>query len=272
MLEIKNLSVEINKKKILKNIDISFEKWKTYFLLWRNWSGKSSLALTLMWHPKYIIESGEISIDWVGITSKNTDEISKKWIFLSFQNIPEIPGIKLFEFLRTIYNEHKKSVETNFKDVSIFLFKRKILPYLFELNIPESFLDRDLNVSFSWWEKRKIELLQIKLLEPKYIILDEIDSWLDIDAFKIVANELNNIKNKSQNTTESEWAQDPITMIFITHNFKLLEYVNVDCVYILDDWEVIQKGWIDLIKKVEKEWFCAYCKLDKDCKKEFKCE
>jgi Fe-S cluster assembly ATP-binding protein len=260
MLEINNLSVVVDSKEILNKIDIAFEKWKTYFLLWRNWSWKSSLALTIMWHPKYKIQSWSISVDWSDIVSQNIDDISKKWIFLSFQNIPEIPGIRLFEFLRTVYNESQKTKNIDFKPISIFIFKRKILPFLLELNIPEIFLERDLNVGFSGWEKRKIELLQIKLLEPKYIILDEIDSWLDIDAFRIVAEELKKLKSADN------------TMIFITHNFKLLEYIDVDEAYVIDKWKIIDKWWQKLIEKIAKEWFCSYCILDESCDKDMKCD
>ncbi|MDD2487332.1 MAG: Fe-S cluster assembly ATPase SufC [Candidatus Gracilibacteria bacterium] len=260
MLEIKNLSVRVDMKNILKDINLDFEKGKTYFLLGRNGSGKSSLALTIMGHPKYKVISGSITADGKDILSRKSDEISKAGIFLSFQNIPEIPGIRLFEFLRTIYNEYRRSIDAEFKNASIFLFKKKIIPYLNELDIPEEFLERDLNVGFSGGEKRKIELLQIKLLEPKYIILDEIDSGLDIDAFKTVALELKKLKNPDN------------TMIFITHNFKLLEILDVDFAYVLSDGEVIDSGGIELIRKIEKHGFCAYCNLDESCNKELKCE
>ena len=252
MLEIENLEVAVENKTILKKVSFSFEKWKTYFLLGRNWSGKSSLAMSVAGHPKYKITSGNIDLDWENIAGMEVQERNKAWIFLSFQNIPEIKWIKLIEFLRTIFNEHQKGKDSNFKEASFFLFKRKILPYLKELNIPENFLERDLNVGFSGWEKRKIELLQIKLLNPKYIILDEIDSGLDIDAFRIVAMELEKIRNKDN------------TMIFITHNFKLLEYIWVDEVYVIDSWKVIDNWWRELIEKIEKEWFCGYCKENCD--------
>lgn len=144
-------------------------------------------------------------------------------IFLSFQNVPEIPGVKLLEYLRTIYNENQKVRHPENKPMSPFVFKRFVTGLVSELSLDEAFLDRDLNVGFSGGEKRKIELLQIKLLNPRYIILDEIDSGLDIDAFKVVASELAKLKNTKN------------TLIFITHNFELLEYVDVDGVYVLEE-------------------------------------
>lgn len=258
MLKIKNLSVQINKKEILKNINMSFDFWKTYFLVWRNWSGKSSLALALMWHPNYNISSWEILIWKENIVTLPPEKRNKLWIFLSFQNVPELKWIKLIEYLRTIYNEHIK--ESSQKPLSLFIFKRFIIPILKDLNIDENFLERDLNVWFSWWEKRKIELLQIKLLDPKYIILDEIDSWLDVDSFKSMAKKLLQIKSNKN------------VLIFITHNFWLADYIWVDCVYVMDSWKIIDCWDKKLISKIKKEGYCNYCPDDKnDCKKKNIC-
>lgn len=260
MLKLENLSVDIGNKKIVEDINISFELGKIYFLLWRNWSGKSSLAFSISWHPKYEITNWEISLDWKIINSLSPSEKSKSWIFLSFQNVPEIPWIKLSEYLRTIYNISLQKKDNNIKPISPFLFKRFIKNYLEELNISENFLDRDLNVWFSWWEKRKIELLQIKLLNPKYIILDEIDSGLDIDAFKIVASNLAKIKNENN------------TLIFITHNFNLLDYINIDSVFVLEKWKLIDSWNQGLVEKIKKFGYCNYCWThEESCDIENKC-
>lgn len=260
MLEIKNINISVDKKSILEDVSINFEIWKTYFLLWKNWSWKSSLALTIAWHPKYNITSWEINLDWIKITNLAPDERNKLWIFLTFQNVPEIKWIKLLEYLRTIYNNAQSTKNPEFKPVSSFLFKRFLKQFLDELNISEEFLSRDLNVWFSWGEKRKIELLQIKLLNPKYIILDEIDSWLDIDAFKIVANNLAKIKNKEN------------TLIFITHNFNLLDYISVDWVFVLEKWELIDSWWQELVEKIKKYGYCTYCNTNEDiCEIKSKC-
>lgn len=247
MLKISQFSVNIESKKIIENIDLSFDIARTYFILGRNWSGKSSLAFAIAGHPKYEITNWFITLDWQSLSEFSPEKRNKLGIFLSFQNIPEIKWIRLSEYLRTIYNTSLQSKNPESKNITPFLFKRFIAKYLSELNIPDKFLDRDLNVWFSWWEKRKIELLQIKLLNPKYIILDEIDSGLDIDAFKVVAENLKKIK-----TSEN-------TLIFITHNFNLLDLFEVDWVFVLEKWKLIDSGWIELAEKIKKYGYCKYC-------------
>lgn len=259
MLQINNLGVEVENKKILENLTLDFEIGKTYFLLGKNGSGKSSLAFALAGHPKYKIVSWEINLDWKSLNKLTPDERNKLGIFLSFQNTPEIPGINLWEYLRIIYNNFLTYNNPNSKPISPFLFTRLIEKFLIELNISKNFLDRDLNVGFSGGEKRKIELLQIKLLNPKYIILDEIDSGLDIDAFKIVAGELQKLKNNDN------------TLIFITHNFGLLEYVNASWVFVLENWKLVDSWWIELAQKIQKEWYCWYCKIEESCNLKDKC-
>lgn len=228
MIEIKNLKVNVWEKEILKWINLDFELWKNYLILWRNWSWKSSISQFLMWNKTYSYVSWDVKIDDIDLNLLNVSDRSKKWLFLSFQNVPEIQWVNLWEYLRIIYNNSK--ISEDFKWLSPFLFKRFVKKYLDLLEIPEIFLNRDLNVWFSWWEKRKIEILQALLLNPKYIILDEIDSWLDIDAFKVVSNLIWKLDNKDN------------SIIIITHHFKIIEYINIDKVYILKDGK-IDKFW-----------------------------
>ena len=243
MIQITDLKVSAWEKEILKWITMNFELWKNYCLLWTNWSGKSTLSSTLMWSPKYEVTSGNIHINWKELSTLSPEERSLEGLFLSFQNVPEIPWIRLSEYLRTIYNISLKNAWTDIKELSPFIFKRFIKKYLTELDISEDFLDRDLNVWFSGWEKRKIEILQMKLIWPKYIILDEIDSWLDLDAFRKVAELLQSI------TTSNN------TLIIITHYFKILEYISVDEVYVLKDWLLDRNGWPELAKKISEKGF-----------------
>lgn len=243
MIEIKNLNVNVEEKEILKWVSLNFECWKNYLLLWKNGSWKSSLAHFLMWSPTYLFKWWEVIIDKKNLLDMDITTRAKAWIFLSFQNIPEIPWINLWEYLRIIYNNYLTNTLKDTKPLSPFVFKRFIKKYLDDFEIWENFLSRDLNVWFSWWEKRKIELLQIKLLDPKYIILDEIDSWLDIDAFKVVANWIKNINS---------WKN---SIIIITHHFKIIEYINIDKVYILKDW-LLDKSWpIEIVWDIIKNWF-----------------
>lgn len=243
MIKIKNLKVSAGEKEILQWVSLNFEIGKNYCLLGTNWSWKSTLSSTLMWSPKYSVTSGSIEIDWKNLLELNPEERSSEWLFLSFQNVPEIMWIKLSEYLRTIYNISLKNSNTEVKELSPFIFKRFIKKYLQELHIDEKFLERDLNVWFSWWEKRKIEILQMKLIWPKYIILDEIDSWLDLDAFRKVAELLKSLSSEKN------------SLIIITHYFKILDYIDVDEVYVLKGWEVIKKGWSELSKKISEEGF-----------------
>ena len=143
MIECKNISVQVAEKEVLQDVTLQFEKWKNYCLLWKNGSGKSSLAMALMWHPAYTVIEGDIIYDGAVINEMSPDERAKKGIFLAFQSIPEIKGIKLFEFLRTIYSA-KTGVQETFVS-----FKKIIEPLLLELHIDKEFLRRDLNVWFS---------------------------------------------------------------------------------------------------------------------------
>lgn len=249
MIEVKNLKVGVWEKEILKDISINFEVGKNYLILWKNWSGKSSFVNFLMWNPVYEYLDWKVLIDWKNLNNLKVDERSRAWLFLSFQNIPEITWVNLWEYLRIIYNNYlinKRPVsrETGLKNrLSPFIFKRFIKKYLLELEIDENFLSRDLNVGFSGWEKRKIELLQAKLLEPKYIIFDEIDSGLDIDAFRVVANLIWKLDKKDN------------SIIIITHNFEITKYLIFDKIYILKDWKVDKEWWKELINEIEKKGF-----------------
>lgn len=243
MIEIKDLKVNVADKEILKWINLNFETWKNYLILGKNGSWKSSLANFLMWNPVYEYVSWKVSVDSKDLNNLKVDERSNAWIFLSFQNIPEIEWVNLNEYLRTIYNNHLKATNKDIQPLSPFVFKRFLRKYLDELEIPENFLNRDLNVWFSWWEKRKIELLQAKLLQPKYIILDEIDSGLDIDAFKVVSNLISKLNNENN------------SIIVITHQFNMTKYINFDKVYVLKDWKV-EKNWdIKLLNEIMEKWF-----------------
>ncbi|MDD2916889.1 MAG: Fe-S cluster assembly ATPase SufC [Candidatus Gracilibacteria bacterium] len=240
MIQIHNLHVSVEGKEILRNIDISFELGKTYYLLGQNGSGKSSLALTMMGHPKYQVGKGMMTLDGDDLGAMTPDERSHRGLFLSLQNIPEVRGVRLGEYLRTIHNKHLSAGE---KPLSPFLCRRYLTTLVKELGIPEAFLDRDLNVGFSGGEKRKIEILQMKLLHPKYIILDEIESGLDIDAFRTVAELLARVKSPEN------------TLIIITHNFRMTEFVKPDEVIILKSGEIVERGRGELVEKIGVEGF-----------------
>ena len=237
MLELKDITVKIQEKTILDNLSLQFENGKNYCVLGKNGSWKSSLAYTIMGHPLYEIVSWDIYLDWENITELSPDQRAKHGIFLAFQTIPELPWVKWFEFLRSMYSAKQEKEET------FLSFKKIIEPLIEQLHIDRDFLWRDVNVWFSWGERRKMEVLQINLLKPKYIILDEVDSGLDIDAFKSVAALL-----KETNSPENSF-------IIITHYFDILDHLLVDVVYLIQDWKLIQQGDNSIIQQVKTQGF-----------------
>ena len=260
MIQIENLEVSVWEKQILKWVSLNFELGKNYCLLGKNGSWKSTLSSVLMWHPKYEVTWGAIQIDGEDMIEMEPDERSQAGIFLSFQNIPEIQGVKLSEYLRTIFNiANQPSIQLSptggkselqnaeekkeFQGLSPFMFKRYIKPHLEELQIDEKFLDRDLNVWFSGGEKRKIEILQMKLIWPKYIILDEIDSGLDLDAFKTVATMLQSLSSENN------------SIIIITHYFTILDYIDVDTVFVMKDGEILKQWGKELAEEIKENGF-----------------
>lgn len=243
MLKIKKLKVNVGEKEIIRWLDLDFEVGKNYLILWKNGSGKSSLANFLMWNPKYEYKDGAVLIDKKDLLKLGVDDRSGAWLFLSFQHIVEIPWINLWEYLRIIYNNHLEKKEIWVPKLSPFIFKRFIKKYLLELDIKESFLERDLNVGFSGGEKRKIEILQARLLDPKYMIFDEVDSWLDLDAFKVVASLIQKLDKENN------------SIIMITHNFKMTDYIKFDEVYVLKNGIVDRKWGLEIIDEIKKKGF-----------------
>jgi Fe-S cluster assembly ATP-binding protein len=237
MLKISTVSVKIAEKNVLDNVSLEILPGKNVCLLGKNGSGKSSLALTVMGHPDYEVMWGDITLDGESILERWPDLRARAGIFLAFQSIPEIKGVKLFEFLRTIYNARFAKKE------SFVSFKKIILPYLEELHIDKEFLRRDINVGFSGGERRKIEILQLKLLQPTYVFLDEVDSGLDVDAFRSVAQLLREV------------ATDQTSFVIITHYFTILDYLPVDTVVVLQWGKVVEQGGAEIVKRVQLDWF-----------------
>jgi len=237
VLKIKNLKATINEKLILKGLDLNIKPGEVHAIMGPNGSGKSTLANVLSGKNGYEIE-GEINFDGMNLNDLKIEERAQKGIFLAFQYPLEIPGVNTNNFLKTSLNSVRKA--RGEKELDTLTFLKLIKEKAKELNIDEKFLSRQLNVGFSGGEKKKNEILQMKLLEPKLSILDETDSGLDIDALRIVADGVNSYKNKEN------------AFLIITHYQRLLDYIKPDYIHVLSAGKIIKTGNADLGEQLEK--------------------
>lgn len=237
LLEIKNLSTTIDDKEILKGVDLTVKKGEIHIIMGPNGAGKSTLANALMGHPDYTITAGEILYDGEDLTEMKVNERAKKGLFLSFQYPEEIPGITVENFLRTAKNAVKS------KQTSILAFKKELAAKMLALGMKEDYAQRYLNVGFSGGEKKKNEILQMSVLEPTLVILDETDSGLDVDAIRIVSEGV------------KQYASEENAIIVITHYNKLLDYIQPDFVHILKDGKIVKTGDASLAKTIDEFGF-----------------
>ena len=237
MLEIKNLHVNFQGKEILKGSNLALSSGKIHALMGPNGSGKTTLAHVLAGDPKYSVTRGNILINRKDILKLSVNNRAKIGLFLSFQNPVEIEGVKLSTFLRQAYNSLNK------KRLSILEFNELLEAKASELKIPKEFLSRYLNKGFSGGEKKKAEILQLLVLNPKIAILDETDSGLDIDSLKLVADGINKFMSK-----------DKIVLI-ITHYKRLLEYVKPEKVFIILNGKIVRSGSGELVDHLEKRGY-----------------
>jgi Fe-S cluster assembly ATP-binding protein len=236
MLEIKDLHVEIDGKEMIKGVSLTFYQSKVHVIMGPNGSGKSTLANAIMGHPRYKITQGKIILNGKDITKEKTNVRAKLGLFLSFQHPQEIPGITINNFLRTAVNSVKN------RQYSVMEFYALLKNKMVELNMDPAFSNRYLNEGFSGGEKKKTEILQMAMLEPKYALLDETDSGTDVDAIKIIAKAVNKLKSKSG-------------IIVITHYNRFLKYIHPDKISILYQGKIIKQGDFKLAKQIENEGF-----------------
>lgn len=240
LLEIKDLYAVAGEKEILKGLNLSISKGEVHVIMGPNGAGKSTLANVILNNPEYKKTSGKIELDGEDITNLSTDKIAKKGVFMSFQAPEEIPGISCLNFLKVAKNKIDE------KPVKIFEFKDNVKNYAKELNMNANLIDRNLNVGFSGGEKKKNEILQMLVLNPKLAILDETDSGLDVDAIKAVSKGIEMYKSNEN------------SILIITHNMSILESLDVDFVHVLVDGKIVKTGDFELAKDILENGFSKY--------------
>lgn len=241
MLEIKNLHVSIEEKKIIKGLNLSINKGEVHALMGPNGSGKSTLSYVLSGKDKYEIDEGTIEYNEKNLLELDVDERANEGLFLAFQYPMEIPGVQTSFFLKTAINSKRKYLGHSEMDALEFakLMKSKAE----DLNINTEMLKRDLNVNYSGGEKKKQEILQMSMLSPKMAILDETDSGLDIDALRIVSEGVNKLRSKEN------------SFLVITHYQRLLNYIKPDFVHIIADGRIVKSGDYSLALELEEKGY-----------------
>ena len=241
MLSIKNLHATVNEKEILKGLNITVNAGEVHAIMGPNGAGKSTLASIIAGNENYEMTSGEILLDNEDISEMAPEERAHKGVFLSFQYPVEIPGVSVTNFMRTSINETRKAQGKDEMPASDML---KLIREKSELlEIDRKFLSRSLNEGFSGGEKKRNEIFQMAMLEPKLAILDETDSGLDIDALRIVANGVNKLKSGDN------------AVIVITHYQRLLDYIIPDFVHVLMDGKIVKSGGKELAYELEEKGY-----------------
>ena len=237
LLDIKGLHAGVEGKEILKGLSLTVGKGEVHVILGPNGSGKSTLMNVIMGHPKYEVTAGSIAFEGEDITQLKTFERARKGLFLSFQTPEEIPGISVENMIRTA----KQAVSG--ERVKLLPFRRKLKAMMEELKIKPEYADRYLNVGFSGGEKKRNEILQLLMLEPKLALLDETDSGLDVDAVQIVSEGVAKFHNEDN------------SCLIITHNTRILEKLKVDKVHVLINGEIVEEGGPELIDDINRRGF-----------------
>lgn len=240
-LTIKDLHVEVEGKEILKGINLTVRLGEVCALMGPNGSGKSTLAYALMGHPKYVVTKGTASLDGKDLLAMKPNVRAQAGIFLSFQYPAEIPGVTVANFLRTAVNTKREAHGE--KPLSVIEFQKLVKEKMALLKMDYAFLLRHLNEGFSGGEKKRMEILQMAMLEPRMAVLDETDSGLDIDALRVVSESINALRNPE------------LGMLIITHYQRILDYVTPDSVHIMKDGKIVMSGGPELVKKLEAEGY-----------------
>jgi Fe-S cluster assembly ATP-binding protein len=236
-LEIKNLHVKVGKREVIKGVNLTIKEGEFHVLMGPNGSGKTTLSKAILGHPKMQVTDGDIVVNGGSILNLSTDERARLGIFMQFQQPVEIEGLGLISFLNT--------ARSSLQDKSpLKEFMEEIKQTAERLHIKEDIIGRSLNYGFSGGEKKKLEILQMRLLKPKMVILDEPDSGLDVDAVKVVASSVNEFIKNSK-----------VGILLITHYSRILSYMKPDYVHVMIDGMIVKNGGKELAERIEKEGY-----------------
>lgn len=241
-IEIKDLEVLVNNKKVLNKLNLSINPGEIHVIMGPNGVGKSTLSKVLMGSEDYKVESGDILVDNKSIKDLETDERAKLGMFLSFQNPIDIEGVTNSEFLKVAINERRE------EPIGLYDFIHEMEQSFDELDLKKEMMHRSVNQNFSGGEKKKNEILQMKLLKPKFVILDELDSGLDVDSLKVVCDNVNSYLSDNPDTS----------VLMITHYQRILDYIKPDYIHILINGHIVKTGDATLAKEIEEKGYKSF--------------
>ena len=239
ILKIENLHAKVEGKEILKGVSLTIKGGETHAIMGPNGTGKSTLASVIMGHPRYEVTEGSITLDDEDVLEMDVDERARAGLFLAMQAPAEVPGVTNSDFIKTAMNARLDDENK----LSLFKFIRSYDKAVQELKMSEDLPHRYLNEGFSGGEKKRNEILQMKMLKPSIAILDEIDSGLDVDALKVVGDNVTEMKN------------DNLGLLLITHYQRLLDYISADTVHVMMQGRIVKSGGIDLMKKIDTQGY-----------------
>ena len=240
LLKVENLHVSVGDHEILHGVDLAVGRDETHVLMGPNGTGKSTLGYAVTGNPAYTVTDGQILFDGEDITEMPVNERARRGIFLSFQNPLEVPGVTLSAFIRSALEQKSGS------RLRLWDFKKKLAETMKLLQMDESYAERDLNVGFSGGEKKKAEILQMLMLEPKLAILDETDSGLDVDAVRTVSEGVRLYRERVHGS-----------LLIITHSTRILEALHVDAAHVMENGVIVKNGGAELVEAINESGFAA---------------
>ena len=246
-LKIKDLEVEVEGKRVLNGFSLEIKQGETHAIMGPNGCGKSTLCYALLGHPKYKVVAGEVTMNGTDILAMATDERARAGIFLGFQYPREVAGITFGNFLRQAANLRAKADNPEAKSIGPAEYYKTAGSLLEKVGLDKRFIGRGVNEGFSGGEKKRAEIVQMAALKPKFALLDEIDSGLDIDSLKLTAKEIADIQK-----------ENPVGLLLITHYQRLLHHLKADYVHVMIDGKIVRSGGMEVVEELEKDGYKNY--------------